>query len=124
MTKKGFPLHEAFSCAMRGIADTAHERNFIIELCFMVLCIILGFTFSISFTEWAIVIICFGLVLGGECFNTALEAVVDLASPDYHELARLAKDAAAGGVLLFSVASLLVGVIIFLPRILILVGIW
>lgn len=109
---------------MRGIADTAHERNFIIELCFMVLCIILGFAFSISFTEWAIVIICFGLVLGGECFNTALEAVVDLASPDYHELARLAKDAAAGGVLLFSVASLLVGVIIFLPRILILVGIW
>lgn len=124
MTKKGFPLHEAFACAMRGIADTAHERNFLIELCFMVLCIALGFLFGISFVEWAIVIICFGLVLGGECFNTALEAVVDLASPDYHELARLAKDAAAGGVLLFSAASFLVGIIIFLPRILMLVGIW
>ena len=84
----------------------------------MIFCIVLGFVFSISSGEWIVVILCFGLVLGGECFNTALEAVVDLASPQYHELARIAKDAAAGGVFLFSIASFVIGVIIFLPRIL------
>ena len=117
-----FTLFQAFSCAWRGICDTAKERNFRIELCFMVLCIILGLFFSISLIEWLIVLICFGLVLGGECCNTALEAIVDLVSPKYNELARIAKDAAAGGVLLFSIASLFVGIIMFLPRILSLLG--
>ncbi|MFR7746886.1 MAG: diacylglycerol kinase family protein [Eggerthellaceae bacterium] len=124
MPNKRFTLFEAFACAMRGIMDTAHERNFKIELGFMVLCIILGFIFEITLVEWLVVLVCFGLVLGGECFNTALEAIVDLASPDYHELARLAKDAAAGAVLLFSLASLAVGICIFAPRIFELVGIF
>lgn len=72
--------------------------------------------------EWLVVVVCFGLVLGGECINSSIEAIVDLASPDYHELARKSKDAAAGGVLLFSLASLVVGLIIFVPRILALLG--
>lgn len=118
MTRKGFSLASAFRCALQGILDTSHERNFHIELCFMVLCIILGFAFGISVTEWLVVVVCFGMVLGGECINSSIEAVVDLASPEFHELARKAKDAAAGGVLLFSVASFVVGVIIFVPRIL------
>ena len=117
-TQNHFSLQHAFSCAWQGIGDSAKERNFRIELCFMILCIVFGFVFSISSVEWIVVILCFGLVLGGECFNTALEAVVDLASPQYHELARIAKDAAAGGVFLFSIASFVIGVIIFLPRIL------
>ena len=117
-TQNHFSLQQAFLCAWHGIADTAKERNFRIEICFMLLCIILGMVFSISVVEWFVVVLCFGLVLGGECFNTALEAIVDLASPDYHELARIAKDAAAGGVFLFSIASFVIGVLIFLPRIL------
>lgn len=117
-TQNHFSLQQAFICAWQGIGDSAKERNFRIELCFMILCIVLGFVFSISSVEWIVVILCFGLVLGGECFNTALEAIVDLASPQYHELARIAKDAAAGGVFLFSIASFVIGVIIFLPRIL------
>ena len=118
MTRKGFSLASAFRCALQGILDTSHERNFHIELCFMVLCIILGFAFGISTTEWLVVVVCFGMVLGGECINSSIEAVVDLASPEFHELARKAKDAAAGGVLLFSVASFVIGLIIFVPRIL------
>lgn len=117
MTKKGFSLASAFRCALQGVLDTSHERNFRIELCFAVLALVLGLFFGISFVEWCIVVVCFGLVLGGECFNSALEAIVDLASPDIHELARVAKDAAAGGVLLFSIASFIVGALIFLPRI-------
>ncbi len=122
MTRKGFSLAAAFRCALQGILDTAHERNFHIECYFMVLCIVLGFTFAISTVEWLIVVLCFGLVLGGECFNSSVEAVVDLVSPEFHELARKAKDAAAGGVLLFSIASFVIGAIIFLPRILALLG--
>ena len=104
MTREGFSLFAAFRCAGRGIIDTAHERNFHIEFACMLL------------------VVCFGLVLGGECLNSSIEAIVDLASPEYHELARKSKDAAAGGVLLFSLASLVVGLIIFAPRILCLLG--
>ena len=123
MTRQGFSLFSAFKCAARGIVDTAHERNFHIELCFMALCIVLGFVFCISAFEWLVVVVCFGLVLGGECINSSIEAIVDLASPEYHELARKSKDAAAGGVLLFSISSFAVGLIIFVPRIFSLFGI-
>ena len=118
MTRKGFSLFAAFRAAAQGIADTSHERNFHIEFVFMILCIVLGLFFSISMVEWLVVVVCFGLVLGGECINSSIEAIVDLASPEYHELARKSKDAAAGGVLLFSLASFVVGMIIFVPRIL------
>ncbi len=117
-----FSLLQAFKCAFEGIFATAKERNFKIELCFMTLAIVLGLVFSISFLEWLCVIICFGLVLGGEVINSAIEAVVDLASPEYHELAKKAKDCAAGGVLLFSIASFVIGCLIFIPRILLLLG--
>ena len=117
-----FSLLQAFKCAFEGIFATAKERNFKIELCFMALAIVLGLVFSISFLEWLYVIICFGLVLGGEVINSAIEAVVDLTSPEYHELAKKAKDCAAGGVLLFSIASFIIGCLIFIPRILSLLG--
>ena len=117
-----FSLLQAFKCAFEGIFATAKERNFKIELCFMTLAIVLGLVFSISFLEWLCVIICFGLVLGGEVINSAIEAVVDLASPEYHELAKKAKDCAAGGVLLFSIASFIIGCLIFIPCILSLLG--
>lgn len=117
-----FSLFQAFKCAFEGIFATAKERNFKIELCFMMLAIVLGLVFSISFLEWLCVIICFCLVLGGEVINSAIEAVVDLTSPEYHELAKKAKDCAAGGVLLFSIASFVIGCLIFIPRILSLLG--
>ncbi len=120
--KNKFSLFSAFKCAFEGILATATERNFKIELCFMVLAIFLGLLFSLSSLEWVCVIICCGVVLGGEVINSSVEAVVDLASPNYHELAKKAKDCAAGGVLLFSVASFVVGCVIFLPRIFRLIG--
>ena len=111
-------LASSFANAARGILHAAlQERNFKIELCFAVAAIILGVVLQIDFTQWAVIFVCFGMVLGGECVNTALEAVVDLASPDYHELAKRAKDCAAGAVLVTSIASLLVAAAIFLPLI-------
>ncbi len=109
---------ESFVYAASGIAQTFRVgRNFKVQICFAVLAIVLGIALRIDFTEWAAIAICIGVVLGGECINTAIESVVDLASPEYHELAKRAKDCAAGGVLLFSIASVAVAAFIFLPRI-------
>lgn len=123
MTREGFSLYQAFKCAANGIRVASHERNFRIELVVLTLCVILGLYFAISPVEWALCVVCFGLVLGGEAVNTAIEAFVDLVSPEYNELAGIAKDCAAGATYLFSIASLLVGVIVFLPKILLLIGI-
>lgn len=123
MTRECFSLYQAFKCAANGIRVASHERNFRIELVVLTLCVILGLYFAISPVEWALCVVCFGLVLGGEAVNTAIEAFVDLVSPEYNELAGIAKDCAAGATYLFSIASLLVGVIVFLPKILLLIGI-
>ena len=107
---------ESFVYAFQGIAAAAQGRNFRIQLGIALLAIVLGFIFRITEPEWLAIVVCIGLVLGGECLNTALEAIVDLASPQVHPLAKRAKDAAAGCVLAFSLASLIVALIIFVPR--------
>lgn len=112
------PFFKSFGYAARGIASTFRVGfNFKVMLVLAFCAIALGLFFAISPVEWAIIFICIGLVLGGECMNTALEAAVDLISPDYSELAGRAKDCAAGCVLLFSLASLVVALFIFIPRI-------
>lgn len=114
-SKNGFA--ESFRHALEGIGATARGRNFRVQLSAGICAVALGALFRISPAEWIAVALSIGLVLGGECANTAIEAVVDLASPDRHPLAKLAKDAAAGAVLLFSIATSVVGAVIFLPRI-------
>ena len=110
---------KSFGYAFQGIAEAFRVgRNFKVQLGFAVLAVVLGIAFRIEPAEWAAVVICIGVVLGGECVNTAVEAVVDLVSPDYHELAKRAKDCAAGGVLVCSFASVAVAAFVFLPRIL------
>lgn len=68
--------------------------------------------------EWCTLIVCITLVLAAEAFNTAIEFLTDLASPDYHPLAGKAKDVAAGAVLLTATGALIIGMIIFLPYLL------
>ena len=117
------PFIASFKCAFEGIAHAFTEgRNFKMQLCFGILAIILGIVFKIDATQWAVIAVCIGVVLGGECVNTAIEAVVDLASPDYHELAKHAKDCAAGGVLVCSIASVAVAAFVFLPKIAVALG--
>ena len=109
---------ESFRHALDGIGVASKGRSFRIQLAAGVVAVMAGLLFRISPGEWIAVVLCIGLVLGGECANTALEAMVDLASPDRHPLAKRAKDAAAGAVLLFSLTSAVVGAIVFLPRLL------
>lgn len=120
------PVHKvaaSFGYAFSGIGQTCAEgRNFRIQLAGGVAAVVLGLALRVSAVEWLAIIICCGLVLGGECFNTAIEHAVDLAMPDRHPAAKAAKDEAAGAVLLFSIASLLVGMVIFVPKILDVLG--
>jgi len=77
-----------------------------------------GIWLQISLTEWAILGVTIGMVFTAEFFNTALETLVDLASPEFHPLAKTAKDVSAGGVLFAAVSAVIIGVLIFGPPLL------
>ena len=83
----------------------------------MIIVILLGFILKIAVWEWVVCIVLFALVIGAELFNTSIEEVVNLLSPEIRIHAKYAKDIAAGAVLVFALASAIVGVIIFLPKI-------
>ncbi len=114
-----FPLLCAFRCAGRGIAYAfASQRNLKIQLAVGLLAVIAGLALGISRTEWLAIVLAIMVVAVAEVVNTAVESVTDLASPDWHPLARAAKDAGAGAVLLASAGSVAVGLIVFVPHLL------
>ncbi len=92
------------------------EHNARLHIVAAVAAVSLGFLLDIDRGEWLAVIICIGAVFMAEGFNSAVEAVCDLVSPEPHPLVKRAKDIAAGAVLLMAVAALACGCIIFLPR--------
>jgi diacylglycerol kinase len=83
-----------------------------------VLAILLGVLFSLSWAEWAVLLATITLVIALELINTVVEAVVDLVTTDYHPLAKVAKDVAAGAVLVAAGGAIAVGAVLFLPRLL------
>ncbi|MFA6582248.1 MAG: diacylglycerol kinase family protein [Paludibacter sp.] len=108
---------KSFGFAGRGIYSVIKsEFNMKIHITIGILVFICGFIFNISLTEWLLCLLCFGLVLGAEMINTAIENVVDLVSPDQHPLAGKAKDAAAGAVLICAIISAVIGLLIFVPK--------
>lgn len=112
-----FSLVCAFRCAFDGIAYAVRtQRNMKIHLVIAVVAIALGLVLGIDTASWAAVILCIAAVFAAECVNTAIESVVDLVSPDYHELARRAKDCGAGAVLIFALVAVVVACVVFLPR--------
>jgi len=82
-----------------------------------VLVVVAGFIFSISNTEWLFVILCIFMVIITEAINTAIEIDIDLTSPNFHPYARDTKDVAAASVMLSVISSLIIGSIIFIPKI-------
>lgn len=110
-------LLQSFKCALAGIiCAVSSQRNMKIHLAAASLVAALAAVLQVSEVEWAILVLTVGSVIVTEAINTAIEAVVDLASPEFHELAKRAKDVAAGAVLIAAMASILVGVLIFAPR--------
>ena len=104
--------------ALEGIASTVKsEINFRIHLLVAALVIIAGFCLNISLFEWVIVLLLIGGMLAFELANTAIERIADFVSKDYHPLVKAAKDAGAGAVLVYAFVSVIIGIIIFVPKI-------
>ena len=101
---------------MRGVGFMFSELSIRILAAGTVLTIAAAAYFSISALEWCAVLLALSLIWAAEGMNTALERLTDLVSPGFHPLAGMAKDIAAGAVLLASVAAVVIGVIIFGPR--------
>jgi len=112
---------KSFNHAFRGIGIVFRtQHNAWVHLFIAVLVILLGFWLKISYVEWMILILAIGSVLTAEAFNTAFEIDIDLTSPDHHPYARDTKDVSAGAVLISATIAIIVGLIIFLPKITIL----
>ncbi|MDD2727779.1 diacylglycerol kinase family protein [Malikia sp.] len=110
----------SFGHALRGVKLLlAGQVNARLHLLAGLLVVALGAWLGIGALEWALLSAVIGLVLCAEALNTGIEIVVDLVSPQWHRLARDAKDVAAAGVLLASLGALATGAWIFLPRLLV-----
>lgn len=94
-----------------------HERNIKIEIFMGIVASILGFLLNISIFEWIVVILLIATILALELVNTAIERTVDLITKDYEELAKASKDMAAGAVLIVSMFSTIIGILIYIPKI-------
>lgn len=92
-----------------------NEHNARIHAVATVMVVIMGFWLHLGITEWAIIIITIGSVWSAECINTGIEATIDLVSPQQHPLAKIAKDAGAAGVLIAAIVSVIIGILILGP---------
>ena len=108
----------SFKYAFNGLIDTYRtEQSVWIYIPVALLVILAGFLLKISTFEWLIIILILGIILSLELINTALEAVVDLATDKYHPLAKKAKDTVSAAVLVFAITAVIIGLIIFIPKI-------
>jgi diacylglycerol kinase len=98
------------------------QCNLRIHIIAAIIAIILGFILRISVQEWLIISIVIGSVISAEMFNTSIEAIVDIISPEYSENAKKAKDISAGAVLILAIVAVVVGIIIFVPKIILVIN--
>ena len=118
--RDGSILHErkSFGYAIEGIVYSFKKgTHFKIHVAAAIVVVILGFIYSISSLEWLIIILISSAVIAAETINTAIEETCDILHPEHHPGARLAKHCAAGAVLILSIAAVIIGLIIFLPKI-------
>ncbi len=109
---------KSFSFAFRGIKLILKtQHNFCIQIFLTLIVVALGFLFKISHTEWLFLVLSVGLVIMAEAFNTAFEFDIDLTSPCYHPYAKDTKDVAAGAVFVAVITASIIGLIIFIPKI-------
>lgn len=107
---------KSFTFAWKGILTCAgHEQNITFHLVAAIVVVAAGFFFNITHTEWMVVMLCIGTVITAELFNSAIERLVDLVSPEWQKIAGEVKDIAAGAVLVTAITAAIVGLIVFLP---------
>lgn len=113
---------KSFSYAFAGINHFFKtQHNAWIHAVACALTLIFGVVCQLNATEWCIIIFCNAIVFTAEMLNTAIEWLTDLVSPDYNELAGKVKDVAAAAVLISATGAAIVGVIIFLPKLMLLI---
>jgi len=109
----------SFSFAGQGVWHVVRtQRNMRVHLAAAAAVIVLALILRVGAVDWACLLGVIGLVLTAEALNTVVEAIVDLCTDEFHPLAKIAKDVAAGAVLISSVAAIGVGIAVFLPRLL------
>jgi diacylglycerol kinase len=110
---------KSFAYAFRGLKIVmTGQKNFRIHISVACIVILAGLYERLTESEWCIIIVTIFLVLALEVVNTALEKLVDFISPGFHEQAAIIKDISAAAVLLAATGAVIIGLIIFLPRIL------
>lgn len=118
MSRK-YSVIKSFSFALRGIKTALRkEPNLRIHATLAVIALITAALLGFTRVEWLVLLVTIFLVLILELVNTVFETLVDLVSPDQKPAARIAKDVSAGAVLLAAILSVIVGLILFLPKIL------
>lgn len=119
--KKAFSIikrAQSFRHAFRGIwVFISTQHNAWVHVFVMCVVVFLGLVFQISSIEWMMLVFSIGLVLCMEAVNTAIEFDIDLTSPEYHPFAKDTKDVAAGAVLMSVIVAVIIGLIIFAPKI-------
>ena len=104
---------------LEGIAYTfKDEKNFRIEIILGIIAVIVSFILKISLIEWVIVIFLINMVLVLELINTAFESMVDLYTQEYNKIAKATKDVIAGAVLVTCLFSVVIAILIYVPKIL------
>ena len=108
----------SFKYAIEGLVSSFKtERNMKIHIMAMIIVIALGIFMKLNKIEWCIITIAIVMVISAELFNTAIENVVDMVSPQKHPQAKLVKDIAAAAVLVLAIGAAVIGIIIFGPKI-------
>ena len=93
-----------------------NEQSMWIHAAGTIFTIVLGFIYSLSLTEWAIVFIALGVILASELINTAIEATVDLCTLEIHPLAKIAKDCGSAATFVLTLVSIVICLFVFVPH--------
>jgi diacylglycerol kinase len=107
--------------ALEGIKYACFQQNFSLMIFLAVISLILGFWLKISYTEWLVLVVAIGFVLSLEMLNTMVETILDIIEPNKSPKVKQVKDIIAGAVLIACLTALILGFIIFLPKILLII---
>jgi diacylglycerol kinase len=113
---------ESFRFALNGLcALLKYEHNSRIHLAGALVAIILGLILKLNWAEWSLIILVIGLVFITELLNSAVESLADHINPEWNELIKKAKDYSAAAVLISAIISVIIGAVIFIPKISVLI---
>lgn len=111
-------LKKSFGYALKGIDDVvSNEPNMKIHVSVAILVVIMAFLLKVSMMEWIILVLLIGAVLAAETINTTIENLVDMYTKEYNEKAKVVKDTAAGTVLILAITAAIIGLMILIPKI-------